>query len=84
VLSMFRDRGFIAAWFPFAFILSVVWYVDWFEYRKAIESDRMSLADYTQRTASRLTAAVNIRLQLTHLLAIRLSRWKSSMSLQRA
>jgi signal transduction histidine kinase len=69
VLSMFRDRGFIAAWFPFAFILSVVWYVDWFEYRKAIESDRMSLADYTQRTASRLTAAVNIRLQLTHLLA---------------
>lgn len=66
---MFKKIYFIPVFLVAAFILAGIRYVDLTEQQKAIELERLSLVEYTQRTASTLTAAVNIRLQLTRLLA---------------
>ena len=51
------------------FMISGVWYIDRVEYQETVELDRVSLVDYTQITASSLTAEINIRLQLPRLLS---------------
>ncbi|MFT5664846.1 MAG: sensor domain CHASE-containing protein [Gammaproteobacteria bacterium] len=65
---MFSNKCFIL-FLTVAFILVGVRYVDRTEYKKTVELDRMSLGKHTQATAVGLTTSVNMRLQLTLLLA---------------